>query len=376
MDRKRLFSSVKRIVIKVGSAVIADAEGLNLEVLRSICNQIARLKKEEELLITIVSSGAVAAGTAKLKDIVPVVKTVPEKQALAAVGQGRLMHAYEEAFDKFNIHVAQILLTRTGLISRHRYVNAKNTIQTLLNWGIIPIVNENDTVSTEELQFTDNDTLAVLVLNLMDADILICLSDIDCLYDKDPRKFSDAQPIKVVDRVDEHILAMAGEGPGRAGRGGMKSKLLAARTATSCGVPVIIAKGREENIIERLFAGEELGTLFLPRKKRLYGRKPWIALALKRQGRLYLDDGAVSALLDRGKSLLPVGIKGVEGDFDAGDCVVCVSPNGREVAVGITNYNSRELLKICGCHSSQICEKIGYNGDTEVIHRDNMVVFE
>ncbi len=376
MDRKRLFSSVKRIVIKVGSAVIADAEGLNLEVLRSICNQIARLKKEEELLITIVSSGAVAAGTAKLKDIVPVVKTVPEKQALAAVGQGRLMHAYEEAFDKFNIHVAQILLTRTGLISRHRYVNAKNTIQTLLNWGIIPIVNENDTVSIEELQFTDNDTLAVLVLNLMDADILICLSDIDCLYDKDPRKFSDAQPIKVVDRVDEHILAMAGEGPGRAGRGGMKSKLLAARTATSCGVPVIIAKGREENIIERLFAGEELGTLFLPRKKRLYGRKPWIALALKRQGRLYLDDGAVSALLDRGKSLLPVGIKGVEGDFDAGDCVVCVSPNGREVAVGITNYNSRELLKICGCHSSQICEKIGYNGDTEVIHRDNMVVFE
>ncbi len=376
MDRKELFSSVKRIVIKVGSAVIADEKDLNLDVLRSLCNQIAKLKKEKRLLVTIVSSGAVAAGSAKLKDIVSTIKSVPEKQALAAVGQGRLMQAYEEAFDKFNIHVAQILLTRTGLISRHRYVNAKNTVQTLLNWGIIPIVNENDTVSTEELQFTDNDTLAVLVLNLMDADLLICLSDIDCLYDKDPRKFKDAAPVRVVERVDDKILNMAGEGPGRAGRGGMKSKLLAARTATSCGVPVIIAKGREENVIERLFEGEELGTLFLPREKRLYGRKPWIALALSREGKLYLDAGAVNAILKRGKSLLPVGIKKIEGDFDAGDCVVCMSPDNKEIAVGITNYNSKELLKICGCHSRQIYEKIGYNGDAEVIHRDNMVVFE
>ncbi len=354
---------------------MADPEGLNTQVIMSLSEQVSWLR-DKGLQVTLVSSGAVAAGEAKLRDIVRSPKTVPEKQALAAVGQGRLMQVYEEAFDRFGLHVAQILLTRTGVIPRHRYVNAKNTIQTLLSWGIIPVINENDTISTEELQFTDNDTLAVLVLDLVDADLLICLSDIDCLYDKDPRSFQGAKRLPVVERVDDMVLAMAGKGPGRAGRGGMESKLLAARTATSCGVPVVLAKGREPDVLRRLFSGEDIGTLFLPRQRRLHGRKPWIALALARKGALYLDDGAVTAILSGGRSLLPVGIRKVVGDFSAGDCVECRSTDGKEVAIGITNYGKDDLCKICGCHTGQIPEKIGCSGEPEVIHRDNMVIFE
>ncbi len=364
--------SVQRVVIKVGSAVLNDAKGLDTRVIDDLSAQIADLK-QRGLQIVLVSSGAVAAGRAKLS-LSREPKSILEKQALAAIGQGRLLDAYEKAFESHAITVAQILLTRHGLISRQRFLNAKNTLNTLLAWDILPIVNENDTVATEELQFTDNDALAVLIVNLMEADLLICLSDVDGLYDRDPREHPRAQRISKVRGVDAPVLAMAGQDPGRAGRGGMKSKLQAAATAGECGVPMLIAGGREKRILSKLFAGEDAGTLFLPAaKRRISGRKPWILFALAREGVLELDQGAVQALIQDGKSLLPVGIKKVKGDFQAGACVLCRDAGGSAVAVGLVNYGAQELQMIAGCRSGDIASRLGYPGKEEIIHRDNLV---
>ncbi len=366
-------ADARRVVIKVGSAVLTNRKGLDVNIIESLTEQIAGLASKGKEIV-LVSSGAVAAGLAKLPDLT-VPKTIPEKQALAALGQSELMRAYEEAFDAFGLKVAQVLLTKEGLIPRHRYINAKNTLKTLLHWKIVPIVNENDTVATEELQFTDNDALSVLIVNLVEAEALICLSDIDGLYSSDPRKDSDAERIPVVERVDKTVMEMASRQPGRAGRGGMYSKLEAARMVNACGVPMVVAGGRTERVLERIFKGEELGTLFCARKdRRIYGRKPWIAFALEREGILDIDEGAVRALSDRGKSLLPVGVCKVHGTFRSGACVVCRGPNGEEVAVGITNYSSEELKRISGCHSEQVCKFIDHPVEEEVIHRDNMVV--
>ena len=368
-----VLSKAKRIVVKVGSAVLAREEGLNIDVVRDLSAQLAALKKQGRQ-ITLVSSGAVAAGSGRLPEHASP-RSILEKQALAAVGQGQLMHAYEEAFKDFDIQVAQILLTRDGLIARERYLNAKNTLNTLLQWGIMPIVNENDTVATEELQFTDNDQLAALMVNLVDAELLICLSDIDGLYDKDPGEYSDTRRIPDVIDVDEGILDLATDKPGRAGRGGMRSKLLSARLVTACGVPMVVAGGRTPQVLERLFSGEELGTFFHSYGKKIYGKKPWIAFTLVREGRLILDDGAVRAIKSRGKSLLPVGVKEVVGNFDPGACVNCCDKSGKEIAAGISNYGSSELRRILGCKTDEIRAQIGYLKKNEVIHRDNMVIF-
>ncbi len=364
--------SARRVVIKVGSAVLSDSAGLDRSMIDGLSDQIARLVGSGRE-VTLVSSGAIAAGKGRLPAHASP-RTVPEKQALAAVGQGLLMQAYEEAFDRHGLHVAQILLTREGLISRARYRNAKNTLKTLLGWGIVPIVNENDTVATEELQFTDNDQLATLILNIVEADLLVCLSDIDGLYDKDPRQHPDARLIPEVPEINAAVLAQAGKGPGRAGRGGMRSKLLSARMVTACGVPMVIAGGRIPSVLDRIFAGEEIGTFFPSGRRRISGRKPWIALALAREGRIRLDDGAVRALVENGKSLLPVGITAVEGEFEPGACIVCTDAEGLDVAIGISNYGSREILRLIGCKSGEICDMIGYQGTEEVIHRDNLVV--
>ncbi len=379
MDRKLFeenINAAKRIVIKIGSAVLTNEQGLEKDLIFDLCKQTASLMKEGRQVV-MVSSGAVAAGMTKMPEKA-FGRTIPEKQALAAIGQGLLMQVYEEAFSKFGYKVAQILLTRDGLIPRRRYVNAKNTIKTLMDWAVVPIINENDTVATEELQFTDNDALSVLVVNLAEADLLVCLSDIDGLYAKDPRFHPDAERIPVVKEIDEKILAMAGDSPGRAGRGGMASKIRAASMVTSFGVPMVIAGGKKPNVIQDLFKGEADCTLFLPmERKRILGRKPWIAYALDRKGVVCIDDGAVRALLKKGKSLLPAGIVRVTGDFKEGDCVVCVDKKGNEVALGLSNYSSEELRKISGCHSSQICSKIGRNTvKEEVIHRDNMVTLQ
>ncbi|MGQ9499053.1 MAG: glutamate 5-kinase [Dissulfurimicrobium sp.] len=365
--------SARCVVIKVGSAVLADENGLNVSMIASISNGLAHLISQGRK-VALVSSGAVAAGRGKLPEHAAA-KTVPEKQALAAVGQGRLMQAYEGAFDRFGISVAQMLLTRDALVSRPRYLNAKNTLKTLLKWGVLPIINENDTMATEELQFTDNDALAALVVNLMEADLLVCLSDIDGLYDMDPRENPAAKRISYIDRVDEEVLRFASSRPGRGGRGGMRSKLEAARMVTACGVPMIVAGGRTPNVLERLFAGEDLGTLFNGRmRRRIYGRKPWIALTLPREGVIQLDAGAAKAVIEHGKSLLPVGIRAVDGQFDAGACVVCRDETGKDIAIGVCNYSSNDLLRIIGCRSEEICGIIGQNGADEVIHRDNLVL--
>ena len=369
---RRFLQSVRRIVVKIGSAVLTDRNGLDDRVIADLCAQIASLRREDRE-VTIVSSGAVAAGMGKLLELRSP-KTVPEKQALAAVGQGRLIQAYEDAFRNHDIQVAQILLTREGLVSRYRYLNAKNTLKTLLQWGIIPIVNENDTVATEELQFTDNDALAVLIVNLVEAEVLVCLSDVNGLYDRDPREDANAKRIPEVSKVDKSITDLASDYLGRAGRGGMKSKLEAARMVTACGVPMVVAKGRADRVLPRLFSGEDLGTLFCPNRRRIHGRKPWIVLALDRKGILEIDEGAVKAMVDNGKSLLPVGIRGVQHDFEAGACVVCRDGSGKEVAVGLSNYNSGDIRKICGCQTGEIYDRIGHQGTGEVIHRDNMVI--
>ena len=376
MNRKQILRKAKRIVIKVGSAVLTDSRGLDQAVVRDMCSQIAGMVSQGRQII-IVSSGAVAAGIGKMPERSSP-GTVPEKQALAAIGQGLLMRIYEDAFESHDLKVAQVLLTRDGIIPRRRYVNAKNTIKTLLDWNVIPVINENDTVATEELQFTDNDALSGLVVNLAEADLLVCLSDIDGLYDGDPRYNVHAARIDLVTRVDDQVLARAGDRPGRAGRGGMKSKLQTARMVTSCGLPMVIAGGRTPDVLKRLFDGEPLGTFFMPcREKRIYGRRPWIAFALERKGAIRIDPGAVAALREGGSSLLPVGVTEVSGQFQEGDCVVCVDSDGREVAVGQCNYSSDDLKKITGHQTAEVCHII--DKDTlkeEVIHRDNMITLK
>ncbi len=373
LHQRRFLQSIRRIVIKIGSAVLTDQKGLDTRIIEDLCSQVACLKNGNRE-VTLVSSGAIAAGMGKMLELTSP-KTVPDKQALAAIGQGRLMQVYEEAFEKFGLRIAQILITREGLVSRHRYVNAKNTLKTLLQWGVIPIVNENDTVSTEELQFTDNDALAVLIVNLVEAEALICLSDVDGLYDRDPREDPDAHRIPEVYKIDQSVIGLASENHGRAGRGGMKSKIEAARMLTACGVPMVIAGGHTEGVLKRLFSGEDLGTIFYPgERRRIYGRKPWIAFTLARQGSVDIDRGAAKAILEQGKSLLPVGVKRVEGNFDAGACIVVRNGSGEEIAVGLTGYSSQDLSRICGCHTGEIYDRLGYQGVIEVIHRDNMVI--
>jgi len=373
---KHILQKAQKVVIKVGSAVLTDSQGLNQSVVFDLCTQMAKLAKDGRQVI-IVSSGAVAAGIGKMPEKSSP-RTVPEKQALAAIGQGLLMQVYEEAFESHGLKVAQVLLTRDGLVPRRRYVNAKNTIKTLMDWGVIPIINENDTVATEELQFTDNDALSGLVVNLAEADLLICLSDIDGLYDKDPRYHEDAVKIDTVERVTNEVLCQAGDEPGRAGRGGMKSKLKTAHMVTSCGLPMIVAGGRTHKVLERLFSGEPLGTFFMPaRHKRIYGRKPWIAFALERKGAVRIDSGAVDALTTGGRSLLPVGVTEVSGQFQEGDCIVCVDSSGQEVAVGLSNYSADDLKKITGCQTADICTIIDKETlKKEVIHRDNMITLK
>ncbi len=376
MAPKHILQKAQKVVIKVGSAVLTDSQGLNQSVVFDLCTQMAKLAKDGRQVI-IVSSGAVAAGIGKMPEKSSP-RTVPEKQALAAIGQGLLMQVYEEAFESHGLKVAQVLLTRDGLVPRRRYVNAKNTIKTLMDWGVIPIINENDTVATEELQFTDNDALSGLVVNLAEADLLICLSDIDGLYDKDPRYHEDAVKIDTVERVTNEVLCQAGDEPGRAGRGGMKSKLKTAHMVTSCGLPMIVAGGRTHKVLERLFSGEPLGTFFMPaRHKRIYGRKPWIAFALERKGAVRIDSGAVDALTTGGRSLLPVGVTEVSGQFQEGDCIVCVDSSGQEVAVGLSNYSADDLKKITGCQTADICTIIDKETlKKEVIHRDNMITLK
>ena len=372
MNRKDIIKKTRRIVIKIGSAVLAGEghDGVDESVFSHLAKDVSSIKDKREMVI--VSSGAIAIGMKRL-GLKEKVKSIPEKQAVAAIGQGSLMALYEKVFSPLKIRVAQVLLTHDDLSDRHRFLNAKNTLQTLLEYNAIPIINENDTVAVDEIKFGDNDNLSALVTNLVEADLLVILTDINGLYNKDPKINKDAELIPVVDDIDKFVSA-AGRTSGIYGTGGMQTKLEAAKKAAHFGVPTIVANGRERNVLKKIFSGEDIGTLFLPMEERLTSRKHWLAFSTRPAGSLILDDGAKNALLKKGKSLLSSGITGIEGDFDSGDAVSCVSPNGKEIARGIVNYSSEEIKRIKGLKTTEIEKVLGYKYFDEVIHRDNLVI--
>ncbi len=373
MTRRQQLKTSQRWVIKIGSALLTrDGAGLNRDGLDDWVAQMTALV-EQGVEIVLVSSGAVAEGMSRLGW-----KQRPSAlhhlQAAAAVGQMGLIQAYESRFARDNLHTAQILLTHDDLTSRKRYLNARSAVRSLLQLGVIPVINENDTVVTDEIRFGDNDTLAALVANLVEADSLIILTDQQGLYDRDPRQHSDATLIDEALVHEESLDAMASDGAGALGRGGMKTKLRAARLAARSGTSTVIASGREAQVLTRLRAGETLGSLLYAEQAPLAARKQWLAGHLQMRGRLELDAGAVKVLQQSGRSLLAVGVRDVSGDFVRGEMVACVSPEGREVARGLINYNADEVRRIMGQPSEAIESILGYVDEPELIHRDNMVL--
>lgn len=363
---------MKRIVIKIGSNILASADyGLNTKRLQSIIQDISGIA-EKGLDIIIVSSGAIAAGLKKL-GLRERPKDIKLQQAAAAIGQSSLMWAYERGFAGFHKKVAQVLLTRDDITSRSRYINARNTLSTLMSYGVIPLINENDPIAVDEIKFGDNDMLAALAAGLVHADMLIMLSDVDGLYTKDPGA-KDAEIIGSVDEVNADIEKLAGGRGSAVSTGGMYSKVLAAKQANSHGIPVVILSGKKKGLLTRLINAEKVGTYFRPKKQKLSSRKGWIAYGLKARGKVYLDDGAARALISMGRSLLPSGITKIEGHFNAGDCIRCLNKGGEKIAKGLTGYSSKELEHIKGRKTSEIEKALGYKHSDEVIHRDNLVV--
>ena len=371
-NRKSIFNSAKRIVVKVGSNVLTEDQGLNLKAIRSVSRQICRLIDGGREVI-LVSSGAMASGVKKLGlDKRP--DEIPKRQAVAAVGQAGLIMEYEKAFARDHKQVAQILLTGDDLNNRKRYLNARNAILMLLSWHVVPIVNENDTVMTQEIQFGDNDNLAAMITLLMDADILVNLTDIDGLYTKDPHTHPDAALIPVVSTMGKDIIKFAGDIPGPLGTGGMLSKIKAAAKVTASGIPMVIANGGKPDILKKLFSAKDPGTFFVPKKKKLKSRKCWIAFTLKPKGVLIVDDGAAAAIMNRGKSLLPSGIVRVEGEFGVGAPVEFRKGDHETLGTGLVNYSSTDIRKIMGLKSNQIKKCLGYKLYDDVIHRDNLAI--
>lgn len=368
----RDFSDVRRLVVKIGSSSLASHTGEpNLQQMETLVHQLAQIHLQgvEVLLVT---SGAVGVGFHEL-GYVQKPKTIPEKQAAAAVGQGLLMHMYETFFSQYNVLVGQILLTREDFTNRIRFLNARNTLYTLLGFGCIPIINENDTVVVEEIKLGDNDTLAARVAGLVDADLLLMLSDIDGLYTADPRNNPDASIIYMVTEMNEELEHMAGGVGSAVGTGGMATKMQAARMAMHFGLPMVLANAVEENIVSRVLAGEPIGTVFWP-TVRWENKKRWIAYSAKVQGKLLVDAGAVRALVKGGKSLLPSGITAVTGNFEMGNIVSIIGPNGTEIGRGIVNYPAEEVQLIKGLQTKEIQDKLGHKDYDEVIHRNNLVL--
>lgn len=372
-ERKSIISKVKIAVIKIGSSVLTDRDGsLSIAVFDEIASEVQKLRTKGPDVV-IVSSGAIASGMKKLRlDKKP--RDISMKQAIAACGQNSLIGQYERAFSEYGINVAQILLTHDGLSDRKRFLNARKTIHTLLGMGIVPVVNENDTVAVEEIMFGDNDNLAAVVTTLIEADLLVMLTDTEGLYSKDPKHNHDAELITTIDEIGDDILNNAGDTIGRTTAGGMRTKIEAAGKAAAFGVPTIIASGKSKGELSRIFGGAEAGTLFLPSEKSLKGRKHWIAFTLKPSGQIVIDKGAKKAIASSGRSLLPSGIKDVRGRFSVGDPVSCVDETGAEVARGLTSYSSSDIKKIMGAKTSQIESILGYKYSDEVIHRDDLAV--
>ncbi len=366
------FDNIKRLVIKVGTSTLTYSTGkLSFHRIESIIRQIADLHNQG-MEVILVTSGAVGAGIGRL-GLTARPKTIPQKQAVAAIGQCILMQHYEKLFSEYGQVVAQVLLTAEDIALRKRYLNARNTLIKIFEYGAIPIINENDTVAVDELKVGDNDRLSALVASLIHADLLVILSDIDGLYNKDPRKHKDAQFIPVVKEITEELEALKGEAGSSMGTGGMHTKIEAGKIATSSGIPMIIADGSRENVIKDIINGEKIGTLFIPCVDKLDSRRRWIAFNLNIPGIIKVDDGARDALLKRGKSLLPSGVLSIEGNFDAGDVVSIIDTNAKEFARGIVNYSYQELMKIKGLSTKDIENVLGHKYYDEVIHRDNLV---
>ncbi len=373
MKTRQQLASSKRWVIKIGSSLVTnDGSGLDTTAIKRWTEQIAQLRQQgKEILL--VSSGAVAEGMVRLKwQNRP--KALHELQAAAAVGQMGLVQAYESFFQQHNIVSAQILLTHDDLSDRRRYLNARSTLRSLLDLGVIPIINENDTVATDEIRFGDNDTLAALVANLVEADALIILTDQQGLFSEDPRKNPDAQFISTGQANDARLHKMASSSGGMLGQGGMSTKLSAAQRAARSGTRTLITNGRNNNALSDIIRGEETGTLLLPDTEPMAARKQWLAGHLKVSGQLTLDEGASKVLLTSGKSLLAVGVTSVSGNFIRGEMVSCINHQGKEIAHGLVNYNAIEAAKICGKSSNKIEAILGYVDEAELIHRDNMVL--
>jgi len=372
MTRKEQLAGVRRILVKVGSAVLTGEDGLDLQVIEQLAADIAVLC-EQGFQIVLVSSGAIASGKHRM-GIEGKLKSIPQKQAAAAVGQGRLMRVYSNAFGKHGLFVGQVLLTMSDITDRKRFLNIRNTLFTLLEWGVITIINENDTVAVDEIKFGDNDHLAAMVANIVEAHLVINLTSTEGLYDRNPADSRKAKLIPLVTEITPEIEAAATEEATPIGMGGMKSKVQAAKKVTASGIPYIIAPGRRAGVLHEILGGKEMGTLFLPPAEHLSSRKYWIAFTLRSRGRLLIDDGAKEALIRDGKSLLPSGVTQVEGDFVLGDPVTCVDAEGNAIAKGLVNYGADEIRKIMGLKTAKIEQVLGYKDYDEVIHRDNLAV--
>jgi glutamate 5-kinase len=368
-----MIGSAKTLVVKVGSSLVTDeGRGLDAAAIARWAAQIARLRALGRNII-LVSSGAIAEGMQRLRwSKRP--HAMHELQAAAAVGQMGLVQCYESCFREHGLHTAQVLLTHADMADRQRYLNARSTLRTLLRLGVIPVINENDTVVTDEIKFGDNDTLAALVTNLVEADALVILTDQQGLFDADPRREAGAKLVEQADATDSRLEAMAGGTGSATARGGMLTKVLAARRAARSGADTVIASGREPDVLLRLAQGERIGTVLKAQTVPLAARKQWLADHLTVSGQLRLDAGAVKALVRDGKSLLPVGVTEVAGEFQRGEVVVCVDPDGREVARGLANYASEETRRIMRRPSSEIEAILGYVDEPELIHRDNLVL--
>jgi glutamate 5-kinase len=372
MNQSLLLNS-KTFVVKVGSSLVTNnGEGLDRASIAAWAAQISTLVKQGKQII-LVSSGAVAEGMQRLGWKKRPVE-VNELQAAAAVGQMGLVQMYENCFSQHGLHTAQILLTHEDLTDRKRYLNARSTLKTLLDLNVIPIINENDTVVTEEIRFGDNDTLAALVANLIEADALVILTDQQGLYSADPRKDKDAKFINFESAGNVELEKMAGGAGSNVGTGGMLTKILAAKRAASSGAHTVIASGRETDVLIRLNLGEAIGTHLKASQMKTLAKKQWLADHLRTGGKLVLDDGAVKVLKTDGKSLLPIGVVDVQGSFERGDVVACLDATGNEIARGIVNYNSQEAARIMRKSSSEIEKILGYVEESELIHRDNLVL--
>ncbi len=370
-----VIQNAKRIIIKVGSSLVTnDGHGLDLAAVATWAKQIAELHAQGKEII-LVSSGAIAEGMLKLGFKSRPVE-VNELQACAAVGQMGLAQIYQTSFDRYGLNTAQVLLTHADLADRTRYLNARATLMTLFRLNVIPIINENDTVVTDEIKFGDNDTLGSLVANLIEADALVILTDQKGLFTADPRKDPEATLVQTARAGDPELEKMAGGAGSGIGSGGMLTKILAAKRAARSGAHTVIAWGREANVLTRLAAGEMIGTQLLAPASHLQARKQWMVDHLQTAGRVFLDEGAVQKILREGKSLLPIGVIRVEGEFARGEIISCIDGDGHEIARGLANYSYSEASLIARHKSADIVKILGYKGDQELIHRDNMIVLQ